>query len=424
MIFWQTVLVDERVDRRGLRWPPAWVAGRDYLHRAGPVRLRGSRGREYITSDAVYADLANLLSVAPKNRESPLTGRPSQVVKRLHPLDTNNRTFALTVGFRIKADPRYLFVSTTDELPTVVAAFGRWTSELNVGLAPTGQTYPMSDLGAAVGAHIADATQGRAARRPGERVVPVGNAVFLATKMRWFGDSQHTPELVLDKPPGIRGQPFLALASSEGPPVTRRRLRTYALRTLAEVDIAHYLARRLATEGADHAPWIDSRAQAVTDFLSRPAPYGYSGEQLRRIWQTSISRHGFKAGAMRRLAVERLSSLMVSSKPDSSAANVFVMSDNYTFNAPVGAAGRGARGTVNINALARELQELSVRLRERDADDADATVIAEAAQDVEQGNGDSAEGKLRRLSRRTLTTARDLTLGVASAAIAHALGVD
>jgi hypothetical protein len=38
-----------------------------------------------------------------------------------------------------------LFVSTTDELPTVVAAFGRWTSELNVGLAPGRQTYPMSE---------------------------------------------------------------------------------------------------------------------------------------------------------------------------------------------------------------------------------------------------------------------------------------
>lgn len=430
MIFWQTVLIDERVDRRELRWPPAWVAGRDYLHRAGPVRLRGSRGREYIASDVVYADLANLLSVAPKNRESPLRGRPSQVVKRLHPLDTDNRTFALTVAFRIKADPRLFLFAQEDEPPRIAEAFGRWVSALKVTLGPTGQTHPLHDLGAAVGTHVGHATQGRATPRPGERVSSVGNAMFLTAKIHWFGFGERTPEVVLDKPPGVRGGPFIATATSNGSAVARRRLRTYVLRTLAEVDIANHLAGRLAAQGTEHASWIDSRARTAIDFLSRPAPYGYSGEHLRRIWQISISRQGVKVGAVRRIAAERLSSLLASSTPERSGDNILIVSDNYTFNGPVGAAGRHAQGIININgtnvdhsALVRELNELSDLLRQRDADDTDAVVVAEAAQDLQEGKTDSAEGKLRRLSRRTLSVARDLALGVAAAAIAHSTGM-
>ncbi|MEU8816731.1 hypothetical protein [Actinoplanes sp. NPDC048796] len=429
MLFWQSVLIDERADRRGLRWPPAWVAGRDYLHRCGPVRLRASRGRDYLSSDVVYADLANMLSVAPRNRESPLKGRPAQVVKRLHPLDADNRTFALTVAFRLHADP-WLAFSPTNEPPWVMQAYGRWAAGLKITLNPTGQTHHLHELGAAVGTHVGQATRGTAKPRPGERISPAGNAMFLSARIDWFGFGERTPEVVLDKPPEVRGRPFIALTEARGTAAARRRLRTYVLRTLAEVDIANHLAGRLAAQPADSPAWMESRARGALDFLSRPAPYGFPADRQRRIWQMSISRHGVKAGAMRRLAVERLSSLLASSAPERSGAKFVFMSDNYTFNGPVGAAGRHAQGVVNVNgttvdhsALVRELTTLSDLLRRRDVDDADAAVVADAAQDLQEGRTGSAEGKLRRLSRHTLSVAKELALGVAVAAITHSTGL-
>src|SRR5262245_5617360 len=104
MIYWQTVLVDERRDQARLRWPPSWAAGVDYVHRTGPILMRGTRGREYLTSDVVYANLANLISLIPSNRRSPLYGRLGWVTKRLYPLDPHNRTFTLAITLWISSD--------------------------------------------------------------------------------------------------------------------------------------------------------------------------------------------------------------------------------------------------------------------------------------------------------------------------------
>jgi hypothetical protein len=439
MIYWQTVLIDERPDQQGLRWPPSWAAGADYVHRSGPVLMRGTRGREYLTSDVVYTDLANVMSLVPTNDNSPFGSRPSHVVKRLYPLDPYNRSFAFSVVLRIPSDPEFQIWRYMENLPAASEAIGctvkaeeiaKWVTQLKILFNPRKQIYCLYEVGDALGAHLRLATQGGAKVVAGEKFSAIGNAILFSTGMCFVSEPSRGPDLVVDKPPGVRGRPFVALASSKGSFAARRRLRTYALRTFAEIDIANYLYGHFTRHHDQLPEWFNVRAAIAVDYLSRVAPYGLSGEAGRRMWQLSVSRSGAKVGPMRRLARDRLSSVLAPTNPGRSAGNIIVMGDNYTFHGPVAAAGRNAQGILTIGGspvdatqLARELQRLSEYLQDHDADGPDARLLAEAAHEAEQGDVDAAHGKLRRISRRALKAANDLTLAVAGAVIAHAIGL-
>ena len=439
MIYWQTVLIDERPDQEGLRWPPSWAAGNDYVHRTGPVLLRGSRGREYLTSDVVYADLSNLISLVPMNKESPLDSRPSYAAKRLYPLDPNNRVFSFTITFQIPANPEFRVLRYMEKLPSsnivdgpAVAGYdvAQWTAGLQLLFRPTGRIYPLYELGSALGSHLRRATQGSAAPHSEERFSAIGNAVLLTARMYFMGEPSRQPDLVVDKPPGIHGRPFVGMSNSSGSSGARRRLRTYALRTFAEIDVANYIYGHLRKNDAKE-DWLSERGRIAIDYLSRPTPYGLSGEAGRTMWQLSVSRRGAKVGEMRWVARHRLAPLLAPTSSDWSAGSrVVVVENNYTFNGPVGAAGTNASGILMIGGtqidalqLARELERLSKYLSDRNSDDLDSGVLSEAAHDAQQGNLATASSRLRRVSGKALAAANDLALAVAGAVIAHSIGL-
>ena len=422
----------------GLRWPPSWAAASDYVHRTGQVLMRGARGREYLTSDVVYADLGNVISLIPTNRKSPLYSRPSYAAKRLYPLDPYNRVFSLTITFQIPPNPEFRVLRHMGQLPSTNGAAGprvagfdiaQWVTGLKVLFRPKGQIYSLYELGSALGSHLRRATQGRAEPHSGEKFSAIGNAVLLSTRMYFMGEPGREPDLVVDKPPGIHGRPFVAMSNSKGSSGARRRLRTYALRTFAEIDIANYIYGHLGRRD-NEANWLNERAKIAVDYLSRPAPYGLSGEVGRRMWQLSVSRRGAKVGEMRSMACERLAPLLGPLPPRWSTDSIVVVENNYTFNGPVGAAGTNASGILMIGGsqidatkLAQELGRLSKYLSDRDSDDSDALVLAEAARDAQHGNLAAAESKLRRVTRKALAIANELALSVAGAVIAHSIGL-
>lgn len=438
MIHWQTVLLDERPDQVGLRWPPSWTAGNDYVHRTGPVLMRSSRGREYLTSDVVYVDLDSLVSLIPANQKSPLYGRPSYVVKRLHPLDPHNRAFSLSITFQIRANPEFRVIRSPRQLPSsngtegpVASGYGiaQWVSDLKILFRPGQQICSLYELGSVLGSHLRRATQGAVEPNSGEKFSAVGHAVLLSARMYYMGEPSREPDLVVDKPPGIHGRPFVAMANSNGSSVARRRLRTYVLRTFAEIDVANYIYGHLSKHDSQ-SNWQTRRGMIAVNYLSRSAPYGISGEVGRRMWQLSVSRRGARVGEMRRIARDRLTPLLAPVTSDGQAGSVVVVENNYTFNGPVGAAGTNAMGLLMISGsqvdasqLAQELERLSKYLSDRDPEDSDAPVLTEAAHDAQAGNSAGAVSKLRRVSRRALSAANDLALAVAGAVIAHAIGM-
>ncbi len=438
MIHWQTVLLDERPDQAGLRWPPSWVAGNDYVHRTGPVLMRSSRGREYLTSDVVYVDLDSLISLMPANQKSPLYGRPSYVAKRLHPLDPYNRAFSLSITFQIAANPEFRVIRSLQQLPSTNGAEGpvvsgheiaQWVSDLKVFFRPGQQICSLYELGSALGSHLRRATQGAVEPNSGEKFSAVGHAVLLSARMYFMGEPSREPDLVVDKPPGIHGRPFVAMANSNGSSAARRRLRTYALRTFAEIDVANYIYGHLSKPDSQ-SNWQNRRGMIAVDYLSRSAPYGLSGEAGRKMWQLSVSRRGARIGDMRRIARDRLAPLLSPVTLGEQAGSVVIVENSYTFNGPVGAAGTNARGLLMISGsqvdasqLAQELERLSKYLSDRDPEDSDVPVLTEAAHDAREGNSAGAGSKLRRVSRQALSAANDLALAVAGAVIAHAIGV-
>jgi hypothetical protein len=439
LIYWQTVLIDERPNQHGLRWPPSWNPGTDYIHRVGPIMMRGWRGREYLTSDVVYADLANVISVRPTNNKSPLYGRPSHVAKRLYPLDPYNRSFAFTLTFHLHSEPNFIVEPRMQSLPSTDNLWSRpvraediahWVSKLQLVFVPRKQVYGLHEIGSVLGSHLRRATQGDVDVNLTEKFSAVGNSVLLSARMYFSSGQPGKPDLVADKPPGIPGRPFVAISNSAASFVTRRRMRTYALRTFAEISVANYLHGHLARRGDEMPDWISRRGQAALSYLSRPAPYGLSGETGRQMWLLSVSRPGAKVGQMQKLARERLADVLAPANSEQTTHRVIVMGDNYTFNAPVGAAGRYSHGvgTVGLSQaeasrLAHELVELSRYLSSRNPQDPDAAALADAAAAAQKGDLGAIDGKLKRVSRTVIGKANDLALAVAGAVIAHAIGL-
>lgn len=399
--------------------------------------MRSSHGKEYLTSDVVYADLGRIISLIPTNKKSPLGSRPAYVAKRLYPLDPFDRVFSLTITLQLPSNPEFRVLRNMGQLPSTNGATGprvagfdmaQWATNLQVLFRPNGQIYSLYEFGSALGNHLRCATQGSAEPHSGEKFSAIGNAVLLSTRMYFMGELSREPDLVVDKPPGIHGRPFVAISNSNGSSGARRRLRTYALRTFAEIDVANYIYGHLGRN--TEADWLSERARIAVDYLSRPTPYGLSGEAGRRMWQLSVSRTGAKVGQMRKIARHRLTPLLAPVSPGWSAGSIVVMENNYTFNGPVGAAGTNASGILMIGGsqidatrLAQELERLSKYLSDRDSDDSDARVLTEAAQDAQRGNLAAADSKLRRVSRRALAAANDLALAVAGAVIAHSIGL-
>jgi hypothetical protein len=410
--------------------------------------MRSPRGREYLTSDVVYVDLDSLISLIPANQKSPLHGRPSYVAKRLHPLDPHNRAFSLSITFRIRANPEFRVIRSPQHLPSTNGAEGpvvsgyeiaQWISGLKILFRPGQQICSLYELGSVLGSHLRRATQGAVEHNSGEKFSAVGHAVLLSARMYYMEEPSRQPDLVVDKPPGIHGRPFVAMANSNGSSVARRRLRTYALRTFAEIDVANYIYGHLSQHDSQ-GNWQSRRGMIAVDYLSRSAPYGISGEAGRKMWQLSVSRRGARVGEMRRIARDRLTPLLTPVASGEQAGSVVIMENSFTFNGPVGAAGTfngpvGAAGTnvggpliisgshVDASQLTQELERLSRYLSDRDPEDSDVPVLAEAAHEAREGNSAGAGSKLRRVSRRALSAANDLALAVAGAVIAHAIGV-
>jgi len=439
LIYWQTVLIDERTDRNGLRWPPSWAAGKDYIHRTGPVLMRSPHGQEYLTTDVVYADLENIMSIAPTNKSSPLHSRPSHIAKRLYPLDPHNRSFSFTVTFQIPALPEFLIQSKMKHLPQASNSTGlnvaaediaMWVADLQVVFRPQGQTFPLYKLGEALGSHLRQATLGNTRPAVGEGLTAVGNSILLSAKLSHYEKGPGSPDLVVDRPPGVHGRPFIAICNTNGSSTARRRLRTYSLRTFAEIEIADYLYGHFKSPKIDEPGWLNQRARISVDYLSRSSPYGLSGEEGRKMWQLTVSRPGITTSMMRRLAHHRLSTLLPPVDPAWPTGSIVIMENNYTFNGPVGAAGTNAHGIlvvggsqINAAQLAKELQQLSSYLLSHDSEDLDGQALAAAAQEAEHGDLVAADSRLRRISQKALTAANDLALAVAGAVIAHSIGM-
>lgn len=159
---------------------------------------------------------------------------------------------------------------------------------------PKCQFVPLYALGDLIGSHLRRVTQGSAEAAFGDKFSAIGNAILLATTMYFMAEPSRGPDLVVDKPPSIRGRPFVALANSKGSSANRRRLRTYALRTFAEIHIANYLYGHYRDREPELPEWVKTRAEIAVEYLSRLAPYGLSGEAGRRMWQLSVSRSGAK----------------------------------------------------------------------------------------------------------------------------------
>ena len=401
--------------------------------------MRSPRGQEYLTTDVVYADLKKIVSIAPTNESSPLRSRPSHIAKRLYPLDPYNRAFSLTVTFQIPAIPEFLIRSRMNRLPQASNSVGpnvpaediaMWVADLQVAFRPQGQTFSLYKIGDAVGSYLRQVTQGNAKAAVGEGFTAVGNSILLSAKLSPYERGPDRPDLVVDKPPGVHGRPFVAICNSDGSSTARRRLRTYSLRTFAEIEIADYLYGHFKSPRIGEPGWLNERARISVDYLSRPSPYGLSGEEGRKMWQLTISRPGTTASMMRRLAHHRLSSLLPPVDPAWPTGSIVIMENSYTFNGPVGAAGTNARGIlmvggsqINAMQLAKELQQLSSYLLSHDSEDLDGQVLAAAAREAERGDLVEADSRLRRISQKALKAANDLALAVAGAVIAHSIGM-
>jgi hypothetical protein len=448
MVYWQSVLLDVRTDRAGLRWPGSWQPGRDYLHRTGPVGQRHRRGVEYLTNDTVYVDMTKMITFRPENRQSPMGGRPCNVVKRLYPLDPQNRAFALSIAFRLAGvapefvvDSRKptrspdaivpLYFPDSDEvleLKCSASYFGQWCADLNMRVRGVNELVPLRDVGERIAGHLTAVTGGT---RDGQGVRVIGHSLYLRASL--IGESGVAdPDLVVDQPPEVAGRPFVAVAGRQSPASLERRLRTFALRTFAEVQMANYLYGVLGRDAEQMGGWIGSRAATAVEYLSRPTPHGYDGEIARKVWQLSVSRRGQSFGRLKATARDRLATMIGPRTNQDSPGNVTFVTQNFgdSYNVgQAGAVGPNSQGNLvnvggtrfDLGKLGAELTQLSQSLRAEHPDDAD--ILEEAAQDAANGDAQAVEGKLKRLSRRVAQFALDLGLAIAGAAIAHAGGL-
>jgi len=448
MIFWQTVLVDEREDRSSLRWPRSWQPNRDYLHRTGPIRQRSLRGSEYLTNDVAYVDLARLISLSPANPPSPVGGRPANVVKRLYPLDPQNRTFALSIVLDLRRVFPFFEIESVkptqlpeaeidgwtsdwfdyrDETQIVSGAdIARWCGELAMRLRGHDDVVRLSGLGDVLATHLAEATsRGVRADEGNGNVRAIGHAAYVQTTLNFGPSYSHTPDLIIDQPPDLPGRPLVGMAHLNSPASLERRLRTYALRTFAEVEIGMYLLAIESESGS--RPWTVARADAALAFLSRESPHAQDGEVGRRIWQMSVRRAGASFGGLKSTTRDRLQRALTVSASPYSAGNVVVMGDVYNV-AQAGAVGKAAQGTiVNLSGSSVDLAQLYAELllvrNQLEPDDDDVPILTEAIAAAKKKDAVAVEGKLKRLSKRSASIAKDLGVAVAAAAITQATGL-
>lgn len=441
MVFWQTVLLDEREDRSTLRWPWAWLPNHDYLHRTGPIRQRSLRGREFLSSDVAFVDLARLISLRTDNPPPPTGGSPGPIVKRLYPLDPHSRTLAMSIAMNLPGFNSFFEIDTVkpNRLPPAVIwrpsehslfevdtiDLVRWCSDLSMRVRGMAEAVPLTRLGSLVARHLEEVTGGESTGS----VIPVGHAVYIQTNYRnvamraVHAPDAHAPDLIVDQPPELVGTPFVGLANRTRPSNRERRLRTYTLRTFAEVQIGTTLLPKL---GDGTQPWARQCCEDSLAFLSRDAPYAQNGEMGRRVWQMSVRRTNSTFGAVKTLTRERLEGALARSSDTYSTGNVVVMGDVYNVG-QAGAVGRKSRGEiVNLGGSMVDLRQLQAELelvRTHTDDDDDVRVLTKAILAARAEDAPAVGHWLKKLSQRSLAIARDLGVAVAAAAITSATGL-
>jgi hypothetical protein len=442
MLYWQTVLVDTRLQGSGRRWPPAWRPERDFIHLTGPVRSRGHRGSSYLTNDVVYADLGRTLSLRPSNLASPLGPRASSVIKRLYPLDSTNRAFVLSIvfslasfeGFDIESiKPKGLPYATmlgSDGWGEVSAeSIASWCSDLTFNMRSDKEPVALALLGTKLAEHLTAVTAIASEAEQG-KIRPVGNALYLQSDLRFEPNYRTRPDLIIDRPPSIKGRPFVAIAALQAPRSLERRLRIFTLRTFAEVDLANYLNGVFGRDDDEAPPWTRNRGLAALEYLERDSPYAFSGDVTRRVWQLSVARPGAGLGTVKKLARDRLAEHLRVNRSGYSNDNIIVMGDIYHVG-QAGAVGPNARsgdvnfyGTViNMTQLKAELEYLESQIESHSPTDPDLSDVRAA---IAAASGDDQavlESRLKRLSKRVISLVTDLGLAVAGAAIARAAGI-
>ncbi len=301
LVCWQSVLVDLREhgasdDDAAPRWPPSWRADREFVRGTGPVRARTGAGAEYLTSEATFADLGRLVTLDPSSEVSPLGGRPFGVVKRLYPLDRFNRTFTFSVVFRLPKDMYGSFkVSSVRStgLPSKVLMtpqsfemvsgedLSNWVASLHMRL--RGKDYPLAQVAQGLAAHLASSTAGRdSCSSTSLRVV--GHAIYLKDAVEYVANRRvDPPALLLDRLHGTRGRPWTMVGGEQSPVTQERRLRVFMMRTVAELDIGTFLMTLPYATSMEQPQWYGRRLELCLNYLSREAPYGFSGALTRRL---------------------------------------------------------------------------------------------------------------------------------------------
>src|SRR5712691_479997 len=442
MCYWQTVLIDARPQKAIRRWPSAWRPEHDFIHLTGPVRSRSRSGSSYLTNDVVYADLRRTFSLCPNNPSSPLGPRASSVVKRLYPLDSANRAFALSIIFRLAWFEGFDVESIKPAyLPSASIADGEgwrqvsgesvaaWCSALRFSMRPDKESVTLAQLGGKIAEHLTAATG-----MPGEsgqgRIQAIGNALYLQSDL-YFSPSYRTrPDLMIDRPRSVKGRPFTAIAAIQSPRSLERRLRLFTLRTFAEVDIANYLTSVYGQRDSQLPLWAKVRGLAALEYLERDSLYALSGDVARRVWHLSVARPGAGLGTAKKLAHDRLAEQLRDSHSGYSSDNMLVKGDNYNVG-QAGAVGPNARsadvnfhGTIiNTTQLKVELEYLESQIERRNPTDRDLADVRAAIDAVGEEDQAELEGRLKRLSKSVMAMVSDLGLAVAGAAIARAVGI-
>jgi hypothetical protein len=441
LVFWQSVLADARPEGTPRHWPAGWRPARDFVRGAGPVQARAKAGSDYLTSETAFADLSNTVAFEPDNVNSPLGTRPTGLSKRLYPLDSMNRTFALSVAFRVSAGhcgPLRIESVRPATLPAIPLSRGgedgcipahefvTWVASLRFRL--RGQPSTLSALASVVAAHLADHTSSDGS--PAGLTV-LGHALYVQHALQFVPEPDAGPGLIVEQVGSIPGRPYIMIADDHVSGGLQRSARVFMLRTVAEIEIANWLTT-LEYGGARLDRWARERQKDALRFLQRKNPHGYSGAVARRLWYLSVLGNGERFGQAKKLAQSRLADRLASYRPEAFPdRSVFIMGDTYNIR-HAEAVGPGAHVTntvlnllgltVDGDRLASELRLLQGVLyrhgRPEEARALEGVITATQAADAQL-----LESRLKRVSRIALQAARDLGVDLAAAVIERVTGL-